>query len=144
VLKLKDKTGNRGIPLSPVTVNHCLTCLKIMLKEVVRLDYLQKNPAAPVRQLAAPHKGKSILTTDEVRELFSADNIGRVWGGDMRHYTLNLLAASTGMRMGEIQGLMRQYIHDKHIEVLYTWDRKYGLKKGPKWSSEWQSGKNET
>jgi len=29
-------------------------------------------------------------------------------------------------------------MHEKFVEVLYTWDRKYGLKKGPKRSSERQ------
>jgi integrase len=42
--------------------------------------------------------------------------------------TINLLAASTGMRMGEIQALQVGNIFDNHVHVEYSWARKYGLK----------------
>ena len=138
LMKLREKSGKTGDPLSHTTVNHNLTCFKIMLKEAVRLEYLYRSPAEGIKQLRERPKEKSILTIDEVKELLLEDNINRVWNGDLIHFTLNLLAASTGMRMGEIQGLMRQYVCKNHIGVYFTWDRKYGLKKGPKWSSERQ------
>jgi hypothetical protein len=37
--------------LSPTTVNQCLMCLKIMLNEAVRLEYLLKNPVAGIGKL---------------------------------------------------------------------------------------------
>jgi integrase len=48
---------------------------------------------------------------------------------------MNLLAASTGMRQGEIRGLQLQYIHKDFIEVKFSWEDKYGLKE-PKNHSE--------
>jgi len=138
IMKLREKPGKTGDPLSHTTVNHNLTCLKIMLKEAVRLEYLYRNPAEGINQLQERPKEKSILTIDEVKELFHKDNIDRVWNGDLIHYTLNLLTASSGLRMGEVQGLMRQYVYKNHIGVYFTWDRKYGLKKGSKWSSDRQ------
>jgi integrase len=118
IMKLREKPGKTGDPLSHTTVNHCLTCLKIMLKEAVRLDYIYKSPAASITQLRESPKEKSILTVDEVMELFREDEIDRIWEGDIRHYTINILAASTGMRMGEIQALMRQFVHDNYIGVF--------------------------
>jgi len=138
LMTLREKSGKTGVPLSHTTVNHCLTCLKIILKEAVRLEYLYRSPATGIKQLLEKPKEKSILTIGEVKELFFEDNIDHIWSGDLRHFTLNLLAASTGMRMGEVQALMCQYVHKNYIEVFYTWDRKYGLKKGAKWSSERQ------
>ena len=48
LLNLSEKHGITGNILSHATVNHCLTCLKIMLKEAVRLEYLYKNPAVSI------------------------------------------------------------------------------------------------
>ncbi len=135
VMGLRDKIGRTGKPLSNSTVNHCLTCLKIMLKEAVRLDYLNKSPAESITQLRETPKEKSILTIDEVKELLQDDNIARVWNNDLVHFTINLLAASTGMRMGEIQGLQVQHVHNEYVGVYHSFSRKYGIK-GAKWSSE--------
>jgi integrase len=68
-------------------------------------------------------------------ELFRECRIGEIWGGDLRHYTLNLLAASTGMRMGEVQALQNRDYNQTYIAIERSWDRKYGLKK-PKWNSQ--------
>jgi integrase len=127
LLNLSEKLGITGKILSPATVNHCLTCLKIMLKEAVRLEYLNKSPADSIIQLKDKPKEKSILTIDEVKELFQDDNINRVWDRDHQHYTINLLSASTGMRLGECQALHIQHIHDKYVSVVFRWNEKYGL-----------------
>jgi integrase len=36
--------------------------------------------------------------------------------GDFRHYAINMLAASTGMRMGEIRALLVENVKDNHVE----------------------------
>ena len=43
LFSLKAVQGYKEKKLSNVTINHCLTCQKIILKEAVRLDYLSKN-----------------------------------------------------------------------------------------------------
>jgi integrase len=136
LLALREKPGRSGTLLSPTTVNHCLTCLKIMLKEAVNRGYLGRSPAAGIKQLAERPKEKAILTVEEMRTLFQDENIDRVWNGDLFHYTLNLLAASTGMRMGEVQGLQVQHVHFGYVGIHHTWSRKYGLKEGAKWGSQ--------
>jgi len=128
VMTLRGKSGRNGNALSHTTVNHCLTCLKIMLKEAVRLEYLNKSPATSIIQLKEDQKGKSILSIDEVKKLFNEDNIDQIWKEDIRHYTINLLGASTGMRMGEVQALQLKNIKDDYVSVVLNWDRKYGLK----------------
>jgi len=39
------------------------------------------------------------------------------------------------MRLGEVQALQIQHVHEKYISVMHSWSRKYGIK-GAKWSSE--------
>lgn len=126
--------NERKPPLSTTTVNHCLTTLNIMLNEAVWNDYLQTNPAESVRRLGTHHKEKTTLTYMEVKRLFNIQTVDRVWGGNIFNYTLNLLAAFTGMRMGEIQALQIGNIKKDHIRVEHSWSRKYGLKE-PKYGS---------
>jgi len=135
VLDLRNKPGRGGNPLSPTTINHCLTCLKIMLKEAVTRGLLSRNPACFVGGLKEIPKTKSILELEEVRELFDRKNIYSVWSNDLLHYALNLLAASSGVRMGEAQALQIRNVRTNYIEIEYSWDRKYGLIP-PKWQSQ--------
>lgn len=79
-----------------------------MFKEAVRLEYLNKSPAVSIVQLRENPKEKDILNINEVKALFQNDNIIPVWGNNILHYTINLLAASTGMRMEEVQALQIQ------------------------------------
>jgi integrase len=134
LLSLRDKKTRDGY-LSPTTVNHCLTNLKIMLKEAARLGLLSSSPAAFIERLKEKPKVKTILSLEEVRALFRESSIEKIWGGDMKHFTLNLLAASTGLRMGEVQGLQVRHVHPDYIEVVQSWARKHGMK-NPKWNSQ--------
>lgn len=121
--------------LSTSTINVCLGILKIMMKEAYRLDYISADPASRVLGLKETPTHKSTLRLDEVCKLFKEDTIERVWGGRISHYALNLLAATTGMRQGEIQGLQRQHVHPNFVRIVNTWERRYGLKDHPKCGS---------
>jgi integrase len=105
-----------------------------MLNEAVRLEYLQKNPAVGIGKLKEHKRKRSIFTFKEVKSLFSNSAVDAVWGGDRRHFTLNLLAASTGMRLGECLALQRQHVHERYVNIVQNWDKKYGFKE-PKWGS---------
>ena len=105
-----------------------------MLKEAARLGYISENPSRGVGAVKETPKEKSFLTLDEVRKLFQEDSIKAIWEDKLDHFTINLIAASTGMRMGEIQGLQVQYVNPNHIVVTNSWGRKHGLKE-PKFRS---------
>ena len=134
LIELSQKKKKDGTAFSATSVNRCFTNLKIILKESVRLEYLSKSPAEGIKQFRETPKKKSILTMDEVKELFLDDNIESLWDGSVMHYTLNLLSATTGMRLGECQGLQVQHVNEGYISVMNNWDPKYGLKE-PKWRS---------
>lgn len=134
-MNLKEKQGRNGSTLSHITCNHALTCLNVMLKEAVRQEYIHDNPASKIKRLKEDPKEKGILTIDEVKALFREENLKKIWNCDLNHYTLNLLSASTGIRMGEIQALQVQHVHENYISVLHSWDRQYGIKE-PKRNSK--------
>jgi integrase len=125
---------NKKGTISGTTINHCLTVLRIMMKEAVRRQLITIDPCALVEQLKETPKEKTILSLDEVKAIFKLNDIDRIWGGDLTNYTLNLLAAMTGMRMGEVQALQIQHIHSDCVDVVFAWSRNYGLKE-PKWNS---------
>jgi len=128
VMDLREKPGKSGKALSHTTVNHCLRTLKIMLKEAKRLGYRHDNPAEAVQNLVETPAERGILRLDEVRDLFRDEDVEQIWGGDQRHYTINLLSASTGMRLGEVLALQVQYVFDDYVTVMWSYRPPYGFR----------------
>jgi integrase len=118
--------------LSPSTINHALRCLNVMLKEAARHGIIVRDPSAFITGLAERPLERGILTGAEIKALLDEKAIGKVRAGDRKHYTLNLLAASTGMRMGELQALPVSAVHENYVEVLQSWERRDGIKAGTK------------
>jgi integrase len=98
-----------------------------MLREAEEEGHIQKNPARNVSTLKKEYKKRILLTLDEFRTLFAEETLETVWG-DETHYTINLLAATTGLRVGELQALQFCNIQEKHVDILHSWERKYGMK----------------
>jgi integrase len=127
-LGLAKKKKAMGTNLSATTANHCLKTLKLMLREAVERGLIQRNPAQSVSKAKEKSPERKLLTLEEFDLLFYGDALESKWNGDQTLYTLNLLAATTGMRMGEIQGLQLKDYQGDHLTVQHSWDRKYGLK----------------
>jgi integrase len=118
--------------LSPATINHALRCLKVMLKEAARQGIIARDPSAYIAGLAERQVERGILSGAEVRALFNEKTIDTVWAGDRKHFALNMVAASTGLRMGELQALAIDAVHESHLDVSKSWERREGLKEGTK------------
>lgn len=95
---------------------------------------LESNPLAPVTELKEYPRERGILKLEQLRALFQGEALKKIWAGDLRHYACNLLAATTGLRMGECQGLQVQYVHPQFVRVVHSWHDTYGLS-APKWNS---------
>ncbi len=135
LLGLREKTGKTGYKLSTATINQCLNALRIVLKEAARLRYIPSDPSAEIKQLKKNTRLRGVLTPEEVRKLFSPEALVDYWDGNHQHFTLNMLAASTGMRLGEIQALQIRNIEPGYIRIESSLARKYGLKE-PKRNSK--------
>ena len=134
LLALKEKKGSSGNPAFPHHSKSLLNNLEDDAQEATRQGTIPSNPAAFIEQLKERPREKQILSIEEMRALFFEKTIDSVWEGDQRQFTLNLLAASTGMRIGETQALQIQHARSDHVAVVHSWARKYGLK-DPKWGS---------
>lgn len=118
ILELALDLKERG--LSASTINHILLTLRTVLQYALRKKYLQSLPDIDTVVGAKVERG--ILTPEEVQRFFAQD-----WD-DVRHKAINLVAATTGMRLGEIMGLRWQSVHPGWIEVVASWERGVGLK----------------
>lgn len=114
--------------VSPRTVNTARQSIAVPLGEAYRLGLISSNPAARVAKMAEPKPERTILTMAEAKKI-----LGGPWP-DARYYAANLLAATTGMRLGEIRGLQLDDIKAGEITVRHNWQDKEGLK-APKWGS---------
>jgi integrase len=118
--------------LGPSRVNGIVKAVRVVLSEAHRLGEIQENPAKRVEKLADKPPARDLLTAEEVRKIFAPE-----WK-DKRYRAANLLAATTGMRLGEIRGLQAGDIVGDEIRVCHNWqDREAdGEKlKAPKWGS---------
>ena len=109
--------------LAPATINRLLQHLKTILGQAASEGWILENPATYVRPVKLETSEKGVLTPDEISKLLVPDG----WK-DYRHYVINLLAYATGMRLGEIRGLLLQDIHQDRIEIHHNWQDDEGLK----------------
>lgn len=88
-------------PLSRSTVKNILLAFRLMLEEAVWQKYISINPAKGIKMKNITHIKKTSVTQKEVKDLFDKRLFHIVWRGNIYHYTINLLASCTGIRMGE-------------------------------------------
>ena len=104
------------------TANNALSALRQVLDEALMQELIDKNPAANVKPLAKCATPRGCFTVDEVKRLFAFP-----WAH--RHaYVACLLAASTGMRLGEIRALTVEQVHEGYITVDASWNDQEGRK----------------
>ena len=104
------------------TANSALSALRQVFQEALMQELVDKNPAEHVKPLAKGDTRRGCFTVAQVRALFAEP-----W--PHRHaYVACLLAATTGMRLGEIRALTVSQIHDGFIVVDASWNDQEGRK----------------
>ena len=88
----------RHAPISPLTARHVRATLRIALAAAVREGRLGRNVASDARPPYVPHRPVTYLSAADVRNLLDATQ-------DDPYGPLYALAASTGLRLGELLGL---------------------------------------
>lgn len=112
--------------LAPRRVNAIRQAVSVALAEARRLGKLRFNPMQQVLKLKESKPRREILSMEEARAVLSGP-----WP-DERHRLANLLAASTGLRIGEIRGLRAEAIVRRgeawELQVRTNWQDGEGLK----------------
>ena len=120
-LALQDKG------LSRKRIINILSCLRVMISEGYRLGYIEKNPFDAVNPLAVDEREGGVLTINEVRRLFDPANIEKIWQGHLLYRAINMFAAVSGARQGEILALRDEDLKDGYVHIAHSWSMKYGL-----------------
>jgi integrase len=117
IIRLRKETA-----LAPATINKILQTLRTMLDQAVADGWLSENPAAFVKPLKNEYTERGTFTPTEMKKLFNPS----IWL-EYKHYALNLFAACTGARLGEIRGLSPDCVHRDHVNILFSWEQSHGL-----------------
>lgn len=110
--------------LAPKSANNILSILSVMMEEARRQNIIPTNPCKEVRSLAKNSKARGILTLEEAKDLLT--NLS-YWENPVA-YAASLLAACTGMRLGEIRALQPSDIKDGYIHIEHSVDLQGALK----------------
>lgn len=112
--------------LSKRTVNTILQAISVPMREAERLGRIKINPCRNIKKLHEDRKERKILSADEAKKFFAL-----TWD-DQRFRIINLLAASTGMRLGECLGLQKEDIVQTSVgyflRIINNWQALEGLK----------------
>lgn len=111
--KIEDALDALRAHINNAGVNVAKTALSVVLQEAVRENLIDKNPCEVVDNLATQAAAKGILSLVEARALFAPQN----WLGAEMLRVLNMTAAVTGMRRGELLALHAEDVHDDYIRV---------------------------
>lgn len=107
---------------SAKTINNAHGVLNIILESATDKELLARNPLAGVKYRPIQKKERQLLTVDEICRIYRSE----LWSRDTQR-TMFLLAAITGMRIGEISALKKENLHENYIDVKYTYSDKFGL-----------------
>ncbi|MFP3041220.1 site-specific integrase [Treponema primitia] len=110
--------------LSHASVNNIMAPVLTALKFAFKENMIPVDPTAGIMRFSAKTKPRGILTLDEAGELFK-----KLWNcSDLRAYTASKLAATTGLRIGEVQALKKGDFKDGILTVSHAWSAIDGLK----------------
>jgi len=113
-------------------VNRVIKTLKTCVKDGIYREELDRDPTLGVGYVREQKKERGIFNQQELASLFPKDGLGP-WP-DLSAYTCFLVAATTGMRRGEILALRWKDIdfNERVYHVRQAWknDHEIGL---PKW-----------
>lgn len=114
------------------TAQKAVGVLKTILKEAYFREDITRDPTVGIGSTRYQPKEIGVFTAEELKTLFPAEPPGP-WG-DLTGYTVFLMAATTGMRRGEILALTWECMNfaEKRIEIRQAWKDRHEIGP-PKW-----------
>lgn len=119
--------GLREKEINNKTLNHIITTIKAIFAYAKITGVIEINPTEGIKPFRIVTKEKGIFSRDELIELFCNSMKSKIWTNPM-HFLINCIAATTGLRLGEILALKSDSINTTNIKVDYSWNRIEGLK----------------
>ena len=107
---------------SAKTVNGAHGVLNIILESALDKEIIQRNPLSGIKFRAVEKKQRELLTVEEISRIYKSG----LWARESQR-AMFLLAAITGMRIGEISALKKTDFHDDFVDVTKTFSDRFGL-----------------
>ncbi len=114
---LKGEKGQKG-----KTVNNCLAAGTVALRWAAENEYIPASPGEGLMKFSGKSEKRGVLVEDEVCKLFA-----KPWLHE-RAYVGNLLAMSTGLRLGEVLAVQVRDIETDRLRVRHSWSEQDKLK----------------
>lgn len=102
---------------------HIFNVLKMMMQEAYANNLIPENYCNRVENFTMKGEARGAYSLELFYRLFNSDTLVNVWDNNQLYRTISLVAATTGMRMGEVLGLTFQHVHNGYIDVEYQWNR---------------------
>lgn len=127
------ETDDKGNPIeprtiTPVTINKVRQAVHVALEHAEAIDLIPVNPMRSIKRVHETPQKVGFFEIEEVKKLFA-----HPWG-DFRAYAASLLSVSTGLRLGELRGLLWDNVdlEKQYLNVVTNWQDGQGIKP-PKW-----------
>jgi len=109
------------------TLNHILSTIKAVFKTAEKNGIIEENPAEDIKPFKLRTREKGIFSREELSNLFFNEEKSEILPNPM-YLLINCIAATTGMRLGEILALQPENISGTTINIIHSWNRLEGLK----------------
>jgi integrase len=116
-LWLKEQKGWR-----PKSINTTIAAGGVAFRWARANELTATNPAEGLMHFSGKAAKRGVLTEDEVRQLFAEP-----WP-NLRAYVGNMLAMSTGLRLGEVLAVQVRDVAEDRLHVRHSWSEQDGLK----------------
>lgn len=110
--------------LSAATINKLLYTLRTILKQAVDDAIIPIDPTQNIQAFTGTTEERGSLELPELQRLFSSLE----YWDDETYFVISLLAACTGMRMGEVRGLRVEAIGKESLRIDQSWEEGHGRK----------------
>lgn len=111
-----------GKQLAPKTRNNILMAGTVAIKWAYENEIITSNPSQGLRKFAGSSRKRGVLSDEEVKKLFAME-----WP-DNRMKLANKLAATTGLRAGEIAALRVCDLGEDKLHIRHSWSEHDRLK----------------